>query len=155
MFHFTISALKSGRSSHLLDIIVSLIYPIISLQVRAKVVSNDSILGSYFFFKFSCWYELFLQDTSHKDLSALAKSAFRLLKWRVFPRPHLEVAVSLLLSSTSNPNWRTRLTSLTYIRTFMYRSVLFASTFAFSSFYIVTIYSFFTLFTWQAHIYPV
>ncbi|CAA6670753.1 unnamed protein product [Spirodela intermedia] len=92
MFHFTISSLKSGRSSYLLDMIVSLIYPVLSLQ-----------------------------ETSHKDLSALAKSAFRLLKWRVLPRPHLEDAVSVLLSSTSDPNWRTRLASLTYLQTFMYR----------------------------------
>ncbi|KAH9652582.1 proteasome activator subunit 4 [Citrus sinensis] len=34
LFHFIISTLKSGRSSCLLDIIVGLLYPVISLQVR-------------------------------------------------------------------------------------------------------------------------
>ncbi|XP_078443427.1 proteasome activating protein 200 isoform X2 [Wolffia australiana] len=92
MFHFAVSSLKSGRSSHLLDMIVALIYPIISLQ-----------------------------DTSHKDLSALAKRALRVLKWRVLPRPHLEEVVTVLLSSTSDPNWRTRFASLTYLLAFMYR----------------------------------
>ncbi|XP_022716625.1 proteasome activator subunit 4 isoform X7 [Durio zibethinus] len=34
LFHFIISTLKSGRSSYLLDVIVGLLYPVISLQVR-------------------------------------------------------------------------------------------------------------------------
>lgn len=33
LFHFLISSMKSGRSSHLLDVIVGLLYPVISLQV--------------------------------------------------------------------------------------------------------------------------
>lgn len=33
VFHFLISSLKSGRSSYMLDIIVKLLYPVISLQV--------------------------------------------------------------------------------------------------------------------------
>lgn len=33
LFHFIISSLKSGRSSALLDVIVELLYPVISLQV--------------------------------------------------------------------------------------------------------------------------
>lgn len=33
LFHFVISSLKSGRSSYLLDVIVGLLYPVISLQV--------------------------------------------------------------------------------------------------------------------------
>jgi proteasome activator subunit 4 len=92
LFHFIISSLKSGRSSYLLDVIVGLLYPVISLQ-----------------------------ETSNKDLSTLAKAAFELLKWRIFWEPHLQEAVSVILSSAKDPNWRTRSATLTYLRTFMYR----------------------------------
>ncbi|KAH9804499.1 proteasome activator subunit 4 [Citrus sinensis] len=92
LFHFIISTLKSGRSSCLLDIIVGLLYPVISLQ-----------------------------ETSNKDLSTLAKAAFELLKWRIFWEPHLQKAVSIILSSADDSNWRTRSATLTYLRTFMYR----------------------------------
>lgn len=34
LFHFIISSLKSGRSSYLVDVLVGLLYPVISLQVR-------------------------------------------------------------------------------------------------------------------------
>ncbi|RVX14579.1 Proteasome activator subunit 4 [Vitis vinifera] len=92
LFHFIISSLKSGRSSYLLDVIVGLLYPVISLQ-----------------------------ETSNKDLSTLAKAAFELLKWRIFWEPHLQKAVSVILSSANDFNWRTRSATLTYLRTFMYR----------------------------------
>ncbi|XP_022716621.1 proteasome activator subunit 4 isoform X3 [Durio zibethinus] len=92
LFHFIISTLKSGRSSYLLDVIVGLLYPVISLQ-----------------------------ETSNKDLSTLAKAAFELLKWRIVLEPHLEKAVSVILSSANDPNWRTRSATLTYLRTFMFR----------------------------------
>lgn len=92
MLHFIISSLKSGRSSFLLDLLVGLLYPVISLQ-----------------------------ETSNKDLSTLAKAAFELLKWRILPRPFLENAVSTTISSVSDPNWRIRSASLSYLRTFMYR----------------------------------
>lgn len=92
LFHFIISSLKSGRSSFLLDVIVGLLYSVISLQ-----------------------------ETSDKDLSTLAKAAFELLKWRILPRPFLENTVSVILSSVNDPNWRTRSASLSYLRTFMYR----------------------------------
>ncbi|XP_059446423.1 proteasome activator subunit 4-like [Corylus avellana] len=92
LFHFIISSLKSGRSSCLLDVIVGLLYPVISLQ-----------------------------ETSNKDLSTLAKVAFELLKWRIFWDPHLQEAVAVILSSANDSNWRTRSATLTYLRTFMYR----------------------------------
>lgn len=92
LFHFIISTLKSGRSSYLLDVIVGLLYPVISLQ-----------------------------ETSNKDLSTLAKAAFELLKWRIILEPHLQKAVSVILSSANDPNWRTRSATLTYLRTFMFR----------------------------------
>ncbi|KAL6954576.1 hypothetical protein U1Q18_023924 [Sarracenia purpurea var. burkii] len=92
LFHFIISSLKSGRSSYLLDVIVALLYPVISLQ-----------------------------ETSNKDLSTLSKAAFQLLKWRVLWEPHLQKAVSVILSSANDSNWRTRSATLTFLRTFMYR----------------------------------
>ncbi|GLT49253.1 hypothetical protein SLA2020_228220 [Shorea laevis] len=55
LFHFIISTLKSGRSSYLLDVIVGLLYPVISLQ-----------------------------ETSNKDLSTLAKAAFEFAKMEGF-----------------------------------------------------------------------
>ncbi|KAF3973789.1 hypothetical protein ACB098_06G003200 [Castanea mollissima] len=92
LFHFIISSLKSGRSSCLLDVIVGLLHPVISLQ-----------------------------ETLNKDLSALAKSAFELLLWRIFWEPHLQEAVSVILSSANDSNWRTRSATLTYLQTFMHR----------------------------------
>lgn len=92
LFHFIISSLKSGRSSVLLDVIVGLLYPVISLQ-----------------------------ETSSKDLSNLAKASFALLKWMVFGVPHLQKAVSIILSSAHDSNWRTRSATLTFLRSFMYR----------------------------------
>ncbi|XVE80634.1 hypothetical protein DITRI_Ditri14bG0155000 [Diplodiscus trichospermus] len=92
LFHFIISTLKSGRSSYLLDVIVQLLYPIISLQ-----------------------------ETPNKDLSTLAKAAFELLKWRIISECHLQKAVSVILSSANDSNWRTRSATLTYLRTFMFR----------------------------------
>ncbi|XP_015881496.3 proteasome activator subunit 4 isoform X1 [Ziziphus jujuba] len=92
LFHFIISSLKSGRSSYLLDVIVGLLYPVISLQ-----------------------------DTSNKDLSTLAKAAFELLRWRIIWEPHLQDVVTVILSSANDSNWRIRSATLTYLRTFMYR----------------------------------
>ncbi|VAI85409.1 unnamed protein product [Triticum turgidum subsp. durum] len=92
IFHFMIASLKSGRSSVLLDVIIALFYPVLSLQ-----------------------------ETSNKDLSLLAKSAFELLKWRTLPRPFLETAIMAILSSVNDPNWRTRSALLSYLRTFTYR----------------------------------
>ncbi|XP_062228827.1 proteasome activator subunit 4 [Phragmites australis] len=92
IFHFMIASLKSGRSSVLLDVIIRLMYPILSLQ-----------------------------ETSNKDLSLLAKSTFELLKWRILRRPFLEAAIVAILSSVNDPNWRTRSALLSYLRTFTYR----------------------------------
>ncbi|KAI8012454.1 Proteasome activator subunit 4 [Camellia lanceoleosa] len=99
LFHFIISSLKSGRSSYLMDVIVGLLYPVISLQ-----------------------------ETSNKDLLTLAKAAFELLKWRILWEPHLEKAVSVILSSANDSNWRTRSATLTFLRTFMYRHTFILST---------------------------
>ncbi|CAA0832493.1 proteasome activating protein 200 [Striga hermonthica] len=92
LFHFIISTLKSGRSPVMQDVIVELLYPVISLQ-----------------------------ETSNKDLSNLAKAAFELLKWRVSGESHLQKAVPIILSLASDANWRTRSATLTFLRSFMYR----------------------------------
>ncbi|XP_024015525.1 proteasome activator subunit 4 isoform X2 [Eutrema salsugineum] len=92
LFHFIISSFKSGRSSYLGDVIAGFLYPVISLQ-----------------------------ETSHKDLSTLAKAAFELLKWRVFPGSQLQKIIGVILSSAGDSNWRIRSSTLTYLRTFMYR----------------------------------
>lgn len=92
LFHFIISSFKSGRSSYLGDVIAGFLYPVISLQ-----------------------------ETSHKDLSTLAKAAFELLKWRVFPGSHLQKVIEVILSSADDSNWRIRSSTLTYLRSFMYR----------------------------------
>ncbi|KAJ0249356.1 Proteasome activator subunit 4 [Hirschfeldia incana] len=92
LFHFIISSFKSGRASYLGDVIAGFLYPVISLQ-----------------------------ETSHKDLSTLAKAAFELLKWRVFPGSHLQKVIGVILSSADDSNWRIRSSTLTYLRTFMYR----------------------------------
>ncbi|GJN28950.1 hypothetical protein PR202_gb17128 [Eleusine coracana subsp. coracana] len=91
IFHFMIASLKSGRASVLLDLIIGFVYPVLSLQ-----------------------------ETSNKDLSLLAKSAFELLKWRILHRPFLENAIAAILSSVSDPNWRSRSALLSYLRTFTY-----------------------------------
>ncbi|VFQ82480.1 unnamed protein product [Cuscuta campestris] len=92
LFHFIISSLKSGRSSVLLDVLVGLLYPVISLQ-----------------------------ETSSKDLSTLAKAAFELFKWRIILEPYLQKVVSVMLTSAVDSNWRTRSATLTFLRSFMYR----------------------------------
>ncbi|XP_058787950.1 proteasome activator subunit 4 [Vicia villosa] len=92
LLYFIISSLKSGRSSYLRDVIVGLLYPVISLQ-----------------------------DTSNKDLSTLAKAAFELLKWMIVWEPHLQKAITVILSAANDSNWRIRSATLTYLRTFMYR----------------------------------
>ncbi|XP_011095624.1 proteasome activator subunit 4 isoform X1 [Sesamum indicum] len=99
LFHFIISSLKSGRSTVLLDVILELLQPVISLQ-----------------------------ETSNKDLSNLAKAAFELLKWRVFGEPHLRKTVPIILSLANDPNWRTRSATLTFLRSFMYRHTFILST---------------------------
>ncbi|KAJ8423540.1 hypothetical protein Cgig2_024257 [Carnegiea gigantea] len=95
LFHFVIASLKSGRSLYVMDTIVGVLYPVMSLQ-----------------------------DTSNKDLSTLAKAAFELLKWNVFGEPHLQNLVAVILKSANDSNWRTRSKTLTFLRTFMYRTGL-------------------------------
>ncbi|GAB4849826.1 hypothetical protein Ancab_004625 [Ancistrocladus abbreviatus] len=92
LFHFVIASLKSGRSSFLVDTIVGVLYPVISLQ-----------------------------ETSNKDLSTFAKAAFELLKWNIFRDSHLLKVVDVILRSAHDSNWRTRSATLTFLRTFMYR----------------------------------
>ncbi|XP_057530197.1 proteasome activator subunit 4-like isoform X1 [Amaranthus tricolor] len=92
LFHFVIALLKSGRALFLMETIVGILYPVISLQ-----------------------------DISNKDLSTLAKAAFELLKWTIFEEPHRKNAVAVIHKSANDSNWRTRSATLTYLRSFMFR----------------------------------
>lgn len=92
VFYFLISALRSGRASVLTDVIVGLLYPLISLQ-----------------------------ETSHKELSTLAKKALVLLKWHIIPQPHLSTSVTVLISSSKDSSWHTRVATLIFLQSFMYR----------------------------------
>uniref|UniRef100_A0A0D6R2L6 Proteasome activator subunit 4 n=1 Tax=Araucaria cunninghamii TaxID=56994 RepID=A0A0D6R2L6_ARACU len=97
-FYFVISALRSGRASVLTDVIVGLLYPILSLQ-----------------------------ETSHKELSTLAKAAMELLKWQIIPQPYLSKAVSVLISATNDASWHTRVATLMFLQSFMYRHMFLLS----------------------------
>lgn len=59
IFHFMIASLKSGRSSVLLDIIIELLYPVLSLQVKNLVTcSSVRIFLSCFYMSSSIYYFL-------------------------------------------------------------------------------------------------
>lgn len=92
VLYFIISAMKSGRSIMLMNIIVELLQPILSLQ-----------------------------ETSHKDLSSLAKVALQFFKFQVFPTAQLPRAISALLSAANDSNWHTRIASLSFLQSFLYR----------------------------------
>eukprot|EP00250_Pteridium_aquilinum_P007746 c17405_g1_i1 orf=311-5854(-) len=92
VLYFLISTLKSGRSMTLMNVIIELLQPVLSLQ-----------------------------ETSHKDLSSLAKVALQFLKFQVFPTTHLSKAVSALLAAANDSNWHTRVASLSFLQSFMYR----------------------------------
>ncbi|KAH9291881.1 hypothetical protein KI387_042929, partial [Taxus chinensis] len=97
-FYFLISALKSGRAAVLTDIIVGLLYPVISLQ-----------------------------ETTHKELSTLARTTMELLKWHVIPQPYVSSAVSVLISATNDTSWHTRIATLMFLQSFMYRHMFLLS----------------------------
>ncbi|GJS99619.1 hypothetical protein Tco_0820789 [Tanacetum coccineum] len=61
------------------------------------------------------------RETLNKDLFILAMVALELLKWRIFLDIHLRKATLILLSSAADPNWRTPSTTLTFLRSYMYR----------------------------------
>ncbi|KAH7293640.1 hypothetical protein KP509_28G034600 [Ceratopteris richardii] len=60
-------------------------------------------------------------ETSHKDLSALAKVAMQFLKFQVFPQTHISKSVSAILAAANDSNWHTRIASLNFIQAFVYR----------------------------------
>ncbi|MCO5605354.1 hypothetical protein L7F22_059537 [Adiantum nelumboides] len=61
------------------------------------------------------------QETSHKDLSSLAKVAAQFLKFQVFPATHVSKALSALLTAANDSNWHTRVASLSFMQSFAYR----------------------------------
>lgn len=90
--YFIITAVKSGHLTTLMDVIVELLQPVLCLQ-----------------------------ETSHKDLSSLAKVALHLLKLQVFPEAQLPRATASLLSASKDKNWHTRVASLSFLQSFTYR----------------------------------
>ncbi|KAH9329682.1 hypothetical protein KI387_001790, partial [Taxus chinensis] len=90
--------LKSGRAAVLTDIIVGLLYPVISLQ-----------------------------ETTHKELSTLARTTMELLKWHVIPQPYVSSAVSVLISATNDTSWHTRIATLMFLQSFTYRHMFLLS----------------------------
>ncbi|EFJ17083.1 hypothetical protein SELMODRAFT_179234 [Selaginella moellendorffii] len=92
VFYFLLACMYSGRFNILSDLVVELVHPL-----------------------------LLLQDTSEKDLTHLARSALRYLKWQLFPTSHLAELASRLLKAASEDNWRVRVASISFLQPFMYR----------------------------------
>lgn len=92
VLYFLISTMKAGRSMALMNVIIELLQPVLSLQ-----------------------------ETAHKDLSSLAKVALQFLKFQIFPASHISNAVSALLAAANDSNWHTRVASLSFLQSFMYR----------------------------------
>ncbi|KAI5058974.1 hypothetical protein GOP47_0025293 [Adiantum capillus-veneris] len=92
VLYFLVSIMKSGRSQAFMDVVVELLQPVLSLQ-----------------------------ETSHKDLSSLAKVAAQFLKFQVFPATHVSKSVSALIGAANDSNWHTRIASLSFLQSFVYR----------------------------------
>ncbi|MCO5560813.1 hypothetical protein L7F22_014433 [Adiantum nelumboides] len=92
ILYFLVSAILSGRADTLMTVIITLIYPALSLQ-----------------------------ETSEKDLSALARAVMRFLQWQPFPVSHLSQVVQAALTAAQDINWHTRVAFLTFLQPFMYR----------------------------------
>lgn len=89
---FLASAIQSGRAHTLMNVVVRLIYPTLSLQ-----------------------------QTSEKDLSSLARSVMRYMQRQPFPVSHLPQVVEVALSAANDNYWHTRVAFLTFLQPFMYR----------------------------------
>ncbi|KAI5078578.1 hypothetical protein GOP47_0006249 [Adiantum capillus-veneris] len=92
MFYFLVSAILSGRADTLMTVIITLIYPALSLQ-----------------------------ETSEKDLSSLARAVMRFIQWQPFPVSHLSQVVQVALTGAQDSNWHTRVAFLSFLQPFMYR----------------------------------
>ncbi|XP_024522024.1 proteasome activator subunit 4 [Selaginella moellendorffii] len=92
VFQFLIAAMASGRASYLMPVLVGALPSVLALQ-----------------------------ETSHKDMSFLAKLAVFLYKWQPFGNEYRTKAVGAIASAANDSNWRTRLSALTFSQSFAYR----------------------------------
>lgn len=90
--YFMIACIKSGRAGVLIATLVGLIKPLLCLQ-----------------------------DTSEKELSALAMLALRLLNYQPCPATQLPDAVASIVASTEDTNWHTRVAALMSLQSFSFR----------------------------------
>ncbi|KAL2644724.1 hypothetical protein R1flu_012311 [Riccia fluitans] len=90
--HLVIASIKSGSGHVLLNIIVEMLHPILSLQ-----------------------------ETWNKELAKLAKSSMQLLRWQPFGTLHLGSANAAALAAASDTNWHTRVAALKFIQPLGYR----------------------------------
>jgi len=91
--YFVIASVKSGRAIPLNNIIVGLLQPILSIQ-----------------------------ETSDKELSALAKRTLQLLNSAApYDIDHVGGAVAAVLGAANDTNWHTRVSALTFLQSLVYR----------------------------------
>ncbi|BBN11909.1 proteasome activator subunit 4 [Marchantia polymorpha subsp. ruderalis] len=99
VLYFIVACLKSGKAVDMTPTLIGLLHPLLSLQ-----------------------------ETSEKDLSALAKGTLRLLNWHPIPRENLPAAVKAVLEAAADTNWHTRVAALVFIQSFVYRHTYILST---------------------------
>ncbi|KAL3697925.1 hypothetical protein R1sor_012001 [Riccia sorocarpa] len=90
--HLVIASIKSGSGHVLLDVIVEMLHPILSLQ-----------------------------ETWNKELAKLAKASLQLLRWQPYGTLCLGSANAAALAAASDTNWHTRVASLKFIQPLVYR----------------------------------
>lgn len=70
------------------------------------------------------------QETSDKELSALAKRTLQLLNSAApYDIDHVGGAVAAVLGAANDTNWHTRVSALTFLQSLVYRCVVFGSTY--------------------------
>jgi hypothetical protein len=68
------------------------------------------------------------QETSDKELSALAKRTLQLLNSAApYDIDHVGGAVAAVLGAANDTNWHTRVSALTFLQSLVYRCVVFGS----------------------------
>jgi proteasome activator subunit 4 len=91
--YFAIASVRSGRAVPLNNVIVGLLRPILSIQ-----------------------------ESSDKELSALAKRALQYLNSAApFDADHVAGAVSAVLGAATDANWHTRVSALSFLQSLVYR----------------------------------
>ncbi|KAH7373268.1 hypothetical protein KP509_17G047600 [Ceratopteris richardii] len=110
MMYLLISAILSGRADALMNVIIELIYPTLSLQ-----------------------------ETSENELSSLARVVMRLMQWQPFPLSKLSHVVEVLLTAAEDSNWHTRVAFCIFLQAFVYRHRFVLSTSDHNSLWVKTV----------------